>query len=133
MLKKYIIKKALTQNNVDENDIVVIKTDRTSTFSIHLFRLLMLLLLNFAMQTEMTASEIYNFIMQSFEAILDIATTELEIALHNFTILYDRKLTNIVELYSKDECLLVLIMQDKINMKLKNIKEMTNLIKNESK
>ena len=121
MSKKDVIKKALLQSNVLENDIVVIKIDTTTTFSIHLLRMLVLLLIRFAMQTEMTASEIYNFIMQNFNAILDIVTTELEIALHNFTILYDTELADIVELHNTDECWLILTIQDKVTKKLKNI------------
>lgn len=118
-MSKDIIKKALIQKNVLENDIVVIKTDTTTTFSIHLLRILVLLLFNFAMQTEMTTDDMYNFIMQNFSTILDVVITELEIALHNFTILYDAERTDIVELHCRDECLLVLVVQDKVNKKLK--------------
>lgn len=121
MSKIDIIKKALTQNNVLDKDIVAIKTDTTTTFSIHLFKMLVLLLLDFVLQTEMTDSEMYNFIMQNFNEILDIVITELEIALHNFTILYDAELTDIVELHNKDECLLMLAIQDKVNKKLKKL------------
>lgn len=120
-MSKGIIKKALIQNNVLDKDIVVIKTDTTTTFSIHLFKMLVLLLLDFVLQTEMTDSEMYNFIMQNFNEILDIVITELEIALHNFTILYDAELTDIVELHNKDECLLMQAIQDKVNKKLKKL------------
>lgn len=121
MYSKDIIKKALTQNNVLENDIVAIKTDTTTTFSIHLFKMLVFLLIQFAMQTKMIASDIYNFIMQNFNTIIDIIMTELEIALHNFTILYDAELTDIVELHCRDECLLILAIQDKVNKKLEKL------------
>lgn len=120
MQKKYI-EKALTQNDVNENDIVRVKTDTTTTFYIHLLRMLVLLLYNFSMQMQMTASDVYNFIMQNFNTIVDIVITELEISLHNFTILYAPKFTDIVELHNKDECLLVLTMQDKVNKKLRNL------------
>lgn len=121
MSKRDLIKKALRLNDVNENDIVSVKTDKTTTFSIHLLRILVLLLFNFALQPEMTANELYDFILKNFNTIIDIVITELEIALHNFTILYKDEVTEIVELHNKDECLLTLIIQDKVNKKLKKL------------
>lgn len=47
MLKKNIIEKALIQNGVCENDVLVIETDTTITFSIHLLRILVLFIVQF--------------------------------------------------------------------------------------
>lgn len=118
MLTKNIIEKALIQNGVCEKDILVIKTDTTITFSIHLLRILVLLLFNFFLQEGLKEDKQYEFIMTNFISILDIVTTELEIALHNFTILNDTELADIVELHCRDECLLVVAIQDKVNNKL---------------
>lgn len=123
MSNRDMIEKALKLNNVCEDDIVVIKTDTTTIFSIYLLRILVLLLLNFFLNEKMSEDEQIDFIMKNFNTILDIVITELEIELHNFTILYEDELTDIVELHNKDECLLVLVIQDKVNKKLKNIKE----------
>jgi hypothetical protein len=121
MLKKNIIEKALIQNDVFENDILVIKTDTIITFSIHLLRILVLLLFNFFLEERFKEEKQLDFIMTNFTSILDIVTTELEIALHNFSILYREELTDIVELHCRDECLLVLVIQEKVNKKLKEI------------
>ena len=88
MLTKNIIEKALIQNGVCENDILVIKTDTTITFSIHLLRILVLLLFNFFLQEGLKEDKQYDFIMTNFISILDIVVKELEIVLHNLTILY---------------------------------------------
>lgn len=122
-MQKNIIEKALRFNNVLDDDIVIVKTDGTVNYSIHLLKLLVFLLYNFLLSEEISENELYDFIMQNFSTILDIVITELEIALHNFTILYKDEVTDIVELHNKDECLLVLAVQDKVNKKLKNIKE----------
>lgn len=123
MLTKNIIEKALIQNGVCENDILVIKTDTTITFSIHLLRILVLLLFNFFLQEGLKEDKQYDFIMTNFISILDIVVKELEIVLHNLTILYDEEFVDIVELHNKDECLLILVIQDKVNEQLNNLKE----------
>lgn len=120
-MSKNIIEKALTQNNVLENEIVDIKTDTTTIFSIHLFKMLVLLLLNFSLQMQIEANDMYNFIMQKFNTIFDIVITQIEIELHNFVVLYDVKLTDIVELHCRDECILIDAMQEKVNNNLKKI------------
>lgn len=121
MSKIDIIKKALIQNNVLENDIVVVKTDTTAIFSIRLFKMLVSLLIYFAMPSEMTASEIYNFIMQNFNEILDIVITELEIALHNFIYISNESIIGEIKLDRKEEILLTLIIQNKVNQELNKI------------
>lgn len=122
MSRKDMIEKALLLNNVKEVESVVIKIDTTATFSIHL-RLLVLLLFNFAMQQQMTDDEIYDFIMNNLNEVLDIITTELELTLFTFNNLCEEELTDIVELHNKDECclLLALAIQEKVNKKLKEI------------
>lgn len=121
MSKIDIIKKALIQNNVLENDIVVIKTDTTTIFSIRLFKMLVSLLIYFAMPSEMTASEIYNFIMQNFNEILDIVITELEIALHNFIYINNESIIEEIKLDRKEEILLTLAIQNKVKQELNKI------------
>ncbi len=115
------IEKALRLNNVCDERIVTIATDRTVNFSIHLFKLLVFLLCNFFLVHKMTEEEQYQFIMKNLNVIFDIVTTELEMELHNFTILYDEELADVVELHNKDECWLVLIIQGKVNKKLEDI------------
>lgn len=119
MSKRDMIEKALVLNNVEKDNVVVIKTDTTTTFSIHLLRILVHLLLNFAFQPEMTANELYDFIMQNFNEILDTTITELECALLNFCNMYEEELAEEIELNNKDETMLILIIQDKVNKKLK--------------
>lgn len=121
MSKKDIIEKALLQNSELEDDNVVIKADITTTFSMHLFRMLVPLIFNFSMQMKMTDDEIYNFIIQNFTTILDVVITELEIALFAFVNMCEREITDIVELHNKDECLLLIAIKDKVNQKLENI------------
>ena len=123
MLKTNIIEKVLLQNNVSENGMLVIKTDTTITFSINLLRMLVLLLFNFFLKERAEEDKQYEFIMTNFTPILDIVTTELEIALHNFTTLYNGELEEVVELHNKDECLLVIEIQEKVNKKLKKLRE----------
>ena len=122
MLTKNIIEKALIQNGVCENDILVIKTDTTITFSIHLLRILVLLLFNFFLQEGLKEDKQYDFIMTNFTLILDIVATELEIALYNFVNIYNIQIIEErIELHNKDECMLVLIIQEKVNKKLENL------------
>ena len=123
MLEKDIIRKALRLNNVCENDVILIKTDTTIAFSIHLLSLLVLLLYNFFLKEGVEEDKQFELIMTNFTEILDIVTTELEVALHNFTILNDTELADIVELHCRDECLLVVAIQDKVNKKFKNMEE----------
>lgn len=122
MSLKKEIQKALLLNKIKENDTVVIKTDKVIIFSLNLLKMLTLLILNFATQMQMTAGDVYNFIMNNFDEILDIITIELEVTLFDFINLYE-ELEDVIELHNKDECMLVLIMQDKVNKKLKKFKE----------
>lgn len=117
---KDITKKALLLNNVSEKDIVAISV-YTITFYLHLFRMLVLLLYHFAIQNRMSEEEMFDFIMKNFEAIVDIVRTELEIVLLHFCNIYEVELDEKVQLYNKDECFIILAVQDKVNNKLKNI------------
>ena len=121
MLHTNIIEKALRLNNVCENDVILIKTDTTIAFSIHLLSLLVLLLYNFFLKERVEEDKQFNFIMTNLTSILDIVTTELKIALHNFITLYTGELEEIVELHNKDECLLVIAIQDKVYKKLEKL------------
>ena len=122
MSKKDMIRKALLLNNVCEDDIVVVKTD-TTTFHIHLFNMLVLLLYNFSLQKKMSPENIFHFIMKNFNEILDTTITEIEIALLHFSSMYDEDGAEEIELHNKDECLLVVAMQNKFNIKLEKIIE----------
>lgn len=117
---KNIIKEALLLNNMIEDDIAVIQVNKIS-FNVHLFRILVLLLYNFVLQTKMTEKEILDFIMKNFEAIIDIVRTEVEIVLLNFCNIYEEELAEEVQLHNKDECLIVLALQNKVNEKLKKL------------
>lgn len=121
MLKTNIIEKALLQNNVSENDMLVIRTDTTITFSMNLLRMLVLLLFNFFLKARVEEEIQYDFIMTNFTSILDIVTTELEIALLNYTNIYNTQIEEKIELHNKDECMLVLIVQEKVSKKLQNL------------
>lgn len=121
MLNTNIIEKALLQNNVSENGMLVIKTDTTITFSINLLRMLVLLLFNFFLKERAEEDKQYEFIMTNFTAILDIVTTELEIELHNFVNIYNIQIKEKIELHNKDECMLVLLVQEKISKKLQDL------------
>lgn len=117
---KNIIKEALLLNNMIEDDIAVIQVNKIF-FNVHLFRILVLLLYNFVLQTKMTEKEILDFIMKNFEAIIDIVRTEVEIVLLNFCNIYEEELAEEVQLHNKDECLIVLALQNKVNEKLKKL------------
>ena len=69
----------------------------------------------------MTEKEILDFIMKNFEAIIDIVRTEVEIVLLNFCNIYEEELAEEVQLHNKDECLIVLALQNKVNEKLKKL------------
>lgn len=120
---KDVIEKALRLNSVCEDEIVVIETERTVKFAIHLLKLLVLLLCNFFLSEEMSEEEQIDFIMNNFETVLDIAITELEVTLLVFTNLCDEEFEDVVELHCRDECWLVLAMQDEVNKKLEKLKE----------
>lgn len=96
MSKRDLIKKALCLNDVNENDIVSVKTDTITMFSVNLLRILVLLLLNFALQPEMTDNELYNFIMKNFDKILENVVTELKVTLFDFVNLYEEEIADIV-------------------------------------
>ena len=117
---KNIIKEALLLNNMIEDDIAVIQVNKIF-FNVHLFRILVLLLYNFVLQTKMIEKEILDFIMKNFEAIIDIVRTEVEIVLLNFCNIYEEELAEEVQLHNKDECLIVLALQNKVNEKLKKL------------
>lgn len=122
MSKKDMIRKALLLKNVCEDDIVVVETD-TTTFHIHLFNMLVLLLYNFVLQNNMSTADVFDFIMQNFNEILDTTITELEIALLHFCNMYEDDGAEEVELHNKDECWLVVAIQNKLNTKLEKIIE----------
>lgn len=122
MSKFDVIKKALLLNNVCEDDLVVVKTD-TTTFSIYFFRMLVLLFYNFAFQNNVLTDELFDFVMKNFTAIVDIVTTEIEITLLHFCNICDEKLEEKIQLNNKDECLILLAIQEKVNNKLKKIME----------
>ena len=121
MLNTNIIEKALLQNNVSENGMLLIKTDTTITFSINLLRMLVLLLFNFFLKERAEEDKQYEFIMTNFTTILDIVTTELEIELHNFVNIYNIQIKEKIELHNKDECMLVLLVQEKVSKKLQDL------------
>lgn len=123
MFIKYVVEKALLLNNAEEINKVVIKTDVTTIFTLHLLKMLVLLLCQFSLAFHIKEDSMYNFIMQNFKQILDIVTTEIEIALHNFVELYDEQLGNEIELHNKDETMLVLIIQDKVIKRLERIRD----------
>lgn len=119
---KDIIKKALLLNNVSEKDIVAIPI-YTITFYLHLFRMLVLLLYHFAINTKMSEEEMFDFMMKNFEAIIDIVRTELEIVLLHFCNIYEVELDEKVQLHNKDECFIILAVQNKVSKKLEKLKE----------
>lgn len=119
---KDIIKKALLLNNVSEKDIVSISV-YTITFYLNLFRMLVLLLYHFAINTKMSEEEMFDFIMKNFEVIIDIVRTEVEIVLLHFCNIYEEELDEKVQLYNKDECFIVLAVQNKVSKKLEKLKE----------
>lgn len=121
MLEKDIIRKALRLNNVCENDVILIKTDTTIAFSIHLLSLLVLLLYNFFLKEGVEEDKQFELIMTNFTEILDIVTTELEVALHNFVNIYNIQIKEKIELHNKDECMLVLLVQEKVSKKLQDL------------
>lgn len=123
MFERYMVEKALLLNDVEKIDKVVIKTDVTTVFTLHLLKMLVLLLCQFSLALSIDEESIYNFTMKNFKQILEIVRTEIEIALHNFVELYDEQLDNEIELHNKDETMLVLIIQDKVNKKLERLRD----------
>lgn len=119
---KDITKKALLLNNVSEKDIVAISV-YTITFYLQLFRMLVLLLYHFAIQNRLSEEDMVEFIMKNFEAIIDIVRTEVEIVLLHFCNIYEEELDEKVQLYNKDECFIVLAVQNKVSKKLEKLKE----------
>lgn len=116
------IEKTLRLCNVCEEEIVTIKTDTTIKFSIHLLKLLVFLLCNFFFIHKMNEEEQYNLITKNLSTIVDVVTTEVEIALLVFSNLHKEEYTDIIELHNKDECLLVVAIQSKVNKNLEKIK-----------
>lgn len=119
---KDIIKKALLLNNVSEKDNIAIPV-YTITFYLHIFNMIVLLLYHFGIKNKMSEEEMFDFIMKNFEAIVDIVRTELEIVLLHFCNIYEVELDEKVQLYIKDECFIVLTVQDKVSIKLETLKE----------
>lgn len=117
---KNIIKEALLLNNMIEDDIAVIQVNKIS-FNVHLFRILVLLLYNFVLQTKIPEQEIFNYVMKNFEPVSYIVITEVEIVLLHFYNIYNDEFEGIVELHNKDECFIVLAVQDKVNNKLRKL------------
>lgn len=119
MMQKQKIEKALIHNGVKKDNIVVVKTDITITFSIQLLRLLVLLLCNFFLLEKVSEEHQIDFINNNITKILDIVQTELRIALHNFVYIYNEELAKEIELHNKDETWLFLTIQEKVNKELK--------------
>ncbi len=120
MFLKNIIRKALRLNNVYEDDIVEVQVN-TISFNLHIFEMVVLLLYNFSLQHKMFEEEMNDFFMKNFEAIFDIVITEIKIALLHFYNIYNDEFEGIVELHNKDECFIVLAVQDKVNNKLRKL------------
>lgn len=115
-----IIEKALFLNNVCEYDVIVVATERHQ-YIIHVFEMIVLLVCNFFLIEEINQEEQYKFIMKNFNTIVDIVMTELGVILLAFDNVYEEEYADIVELHNRDECLLVVAIQDKVNRKLKKI------------
>ncbi len=123
MLKK-VIEKALLLRNVEKKQEVVIETSVTTVFSLHLSKMIVLLLYNFFLFYKVTELEVTILIKDNYADILNIIMTEIKIGLHNYIILYEEELENLIEFHNKDETLLVLAIQENVN---KNLKELFNL------
>ena len=119
---KDIIKKALLLNNVCENDIVTIPI-YTITFCLHIFKILVLLLYHFAIQNKMSEEDMFDFMMKNYEATIEIVRTEVEIVLLNFCNIYEEELAEEVQLHNKDECFIILAVQNKVSKKLEKLME----------
>ena len=68
----------------------------------------------------MSEEEMFDFMMKNFEAIIDIVRTELEIVLLHFCNIYEDELNEKVQLHNKDECFIILAVQNKVSKKLEN-------------
>lgn len=119
---KDIIKKALLLNNVSEKDNIAIPV-YTITFYLHIFNMLVLLLYHFGIKNKMSEEEMFDFMMKNFEAIIDIVRTELEIVLLHFCNIYEVELDEKVQLHNKDECFIILSVQNKVSKNLEKLKE----------
>lgn len=119
---KDITKKALLLNNVSEKDNIAIQV-YTITFYLHIFNMLVLLLYHFGIKNKMSEEEMFDFMMKNFEAIIDIVRTELEIVLLHFCNIYEDELNEKVQLHNKDECFIILAVQNKVSKKLEKLKE----------
>ena len=111
-----VIKKALLLNNMCESDVAVVTAKRQ--YIIHIFGIVVLLLYNYFLFEGIKQEERYKFIMKNFNTIVDIVITEIEVLLLAFDNLYEEEITDIVELHNKDECLLAVAIQNKVNRKL---------------
>ena len=114
-----VIKKALLLNNMCESDVAVVVTAKRQ-YIIHIFGMVVLLLYNYFLSEGIKQEEKYNFIMKNFNTIVDLVMTEIGVVLLAFDNVYE-EITDIVELHNKDECLLVVAIQDKVNKNLKKI------------
>ena len=121
MSKKEIIKKALILNDVFENDVIVIKTDITTSFSVHLLSILVSLLYEFAVINDINEQNIYNFIVNNAKDILNIVCTELEIALFNFNNYCQEYSNDKIELNIRDETMLFMLVKCMVSNELKEI------------
>lgn len=120
MLKR-IIEKALLLKCVSKEKEVVIEISSTTVFTLHLFKMMVLLLYNFFLLNKNEEPKVMEFITRNYNRIIDIIVTEIKIALHNFVLLNDENLNEEIELHNKDETFLVLAIQNDINVKLKEI------------
>lgn len=122
MVKKDTIKKALVKNEIEENNVIEVKTDKTIKFGLHLQKILTVLLCNFFLMMEVEEEQQVDFTKYNFTEIRNIVIREIKIVLHNFISVYDEELADEVELNNKDETLLILAVQNQVNIKLENLK-----------
>lgn len=121
MLKKDVIKKALMLNDMLESDNTVVTTEEHH-YILYIFNLLVLSLYYFALANDISSAKIFNFIISNFKTILDSVTIEIEIAILVFDDIYeDEEKVDVIEFHNKDECLLFMSVQDRLNKQFINI------------
>lgn len=121
MSLKDVTKKALLLNDMCNQDVAVITTDKHH-YIIYILEMVVLLLYNFSLSNKMSAVEIFNFVMSNFEIILDIILVEIQQSILQFDSIYEEEQqTDAIELHNKDECLLVVAIQEKVNKNLERI------------
>lgn len=121
MLKDDVIKKALLHKQIYDSNSFSIEINTNKTIIVNLYRIMLHLLSNFVITYSLTKSETDMFLRKKLDDIIDIVTTEVEIVLLQFANIYKEETTNIIELHNKDECFIVLAVQNEVNKKLKKI------------